>query len=276
VQSLNPPTLEAIRRRGNWDSAKKNILELMSEDNLHLHLDLIAGLPEETMATFEAALDELHSMAPHYLQLGFLKILPGSFMAEEVSARNLCADPYPPYRVRQTTSMSAEELLDLAQIEAALDAFYNSGLFRQSLHLAASLWPGGAAALYRCIAKARKERGRGSLTSAKKAELLYEVYGESESKDLLRDVLRFDWFLYGPDAVLPPLLSQGEKSHHILRMNYLPVYEKGGIYSFSSGKPKEYILSFKLNSKNYCLAKNSLCAGRLFEIDDHSSCNPLE
>ena len=72
VQTTNVPTLEAINRRDNWEKLTANVKRLLSYGNIHLHLDLIAGLPYEGMTEFEKSFNDVYGLQPDMLQLGFL------------------------------------------------------------------------------------------------------------------------------------------------------------------------------------------------------------
>lgn len=265
VQSLHPPTLAAIHRRGDWPQAKANLRRLLKKDNLHLHLDLIAGLPQETAASFAVAFQELHDLAPHYLQLGFLKVLPGSLLAAEAESAGIRYSPFPPYQVIETESQSAAELLALHGAEEMVDAFYNSGRFRQSLHLAGLCYPGGALALYLDLAQQKAAQTKGNLSPRQKAELLAALFAPLDEAPLLLDALRFDWYCYGNGEPLPPVLQRPGDSRSILTIGHLPNLDAGGLYRFSPAMSEPLLLAFAMDSKKPPKEINSLCAGRYFE-----------
>ncbi len=73
VQSTNLQTLEAVRRHTNLDKLRHAVVRIHSEYNIHVHLDLIAGLPYEDMGSFIRSFNDVYSMRPQQLQLGFLK-----------------------------------------------------------------------------------------------------------------------------------------------------------------------------------------------------------
>ncbi|MCL1974917.1 MAG: DUF4080 domain-containing protein [Firmicutes bacterium] len=211
VQSLNEASLAAIGRQGKWEQAKQALETILADDNVHVHTDLIAGLPHESGETFAAAFAKLHELAPHYLQLGFLKILPGSPLSREAAERGLIHSEYPPYQILQTPTMSADELLELGQTAKAVNAFFNSGYFRQSLLTAAELWPGGALALYAKLAHAMEESRPGGFSLKAKAELLAALLLPLD-EELFFDLLRLDWLCYLDNQPLPPHLRRYEDS----------------------------------------------------------------
>ncbi|MBP1753793.1 MAG: Fe-S oxidoreductase, partial [Firmicutes bacterium] len=83
VQSTNPDTVAAIRRRMDLKLLRKNVDRIRVARNIHQHLDLIAGLPNEDYKTFEQSFHDVYEMKPDQLQLGFLKVLRGSPMEAE-------------------------------------------------------------------------------------------------------------------------------------------------------------------------------------------------
>ena len=129
LQSFHAPTLEAIGRKTDMDRAKETIRRLRQPNHIHLHLDLIAGLPEEDLRTFAHSFDEAYALAPHMLQLGFLKLLHGSRLREQCRQYGIAYDPRPPYRVRRTNWLSESDLEGLARCEGVLGRLYNSGRF---------------------------------------------------------------------------------------------------------------------------------------------------
>lgn len=150
VQSLSPAALAAIGRRGDWEQAEPTVKRLIAAGNCHVHLDLIAGLPEDTPAGFADSFHRLHQLDADYLQFGFLKVLPGSLLAADAKARGLLYEQQAPYRILATPTMDAEYLFRLGRAERVFNSLYNKSKldFRRRLIQTASLWPGGAMEMY--------------------------------------------------------------------------------------------------------------------------------
>ena len=129
VQSVNPPTLEKVNRRPNHEKLCSVVCSLLKNNNIHLHLDLIAGLPGESFTEFLHSFHALMALRPHTLQLGFLKKLKGSTLKAPGSR---FAD-FPPYEVIASDAMSYGELLRLKAAEDMLEKYYNSGAFIKSI-----------------------------------------------------------------------------------------------------------------------------------------------
>ncbi len=219
VQSLNDDVLAAIHRSGDWQKAKTALMQIIAADNIHLHLDLIAGLPQETPDSFASAFAEIHQMAPDYLQLGFLKVLPGSLLAQTTNSWGIVYSATPPYKVLDTPTMPANYLFELNRAEQVLNAFYNSGRFLQTLFYAAKLWPGGALQFYFDLAAAKLQITTGSLSLPRKAELLAKLLLPLNER-LFFDLLRLDWLAYGDGQPLPTILRHPQDSKNSFFFNH--------------------------------------------------------
>lgn len=130
VQSTNEKTLKAIQRRTDLELLKNNVRKLLKNGNVHLHLDLIAGLPFENMESFIQSFNEVYQMGGHELQLGFLKLLRGTPMMQMREEHGIVYTDFPPYEMLCTKDLSYEEVLRLKAVEEMLEIYHNSGQFR--------------------------------------------------------------------------------------------------------------------------------------------------
>ncbi len=133
VQSTNEETIREIRRTMNFEEVARVVGEIKKGGNVHQHLDLIAGLPYENLARFRRSFDEVYALHPEQLQLGFLKVLKGSYMAEQQEAYGLVHKSCPPYEVLCTKWLSYDDILLLKMIEEMVEVYYNSGQFSNTL-----------------------------------------------------------------------------------------------------------------------------------------------
>ena len=132
VQSTNPEVLAAIHRRDDTKEVLKNLETLMSFGNMHIHADLIAGLPGEDYASFARSFDHLYGKCD-MLQLGFLKLLHGSPLMAEKEQYGYVTTAEPPYEVLANNTLSFDEINRLHHIEAVLERFSNSGRFSRAM-----------------------------------------------------------------------------------------------------------------------------------------------
>lgn len=135
VQSVNPRTLREIRRSMDLPRLKENVRRLREGKSLHQHLDLIAGLPYEGFDSFCESFNEVYRMRPQQLQLGFLKVLKGSWLYENRDAYGMIYRDDPPYEVMATRWLSYEELLQLKKVEEMVEVYYNSGQFELTMQV---------------------------------------------------------------------------------------------------------------------------------------------
>lgn len=133
VQSTNEKTLEAIRRKTDIEEIREITETINSWHNIHQHLDLIAGLPWEDLESFKKSFNNVYEMEPEQLQLGFLKVLKGSYMEELIPDCDLLYSAAPPYEVLCTKWLSYGDVLELKDIEEMTEVHYNSRQFTCTL-----------------------------------------------------------------------------------------------------------------------------------------------
>ena len=138
VQSANARTLRSVHRNPDISKIREYAAVIRKNQNMHLHLDLIAGLPYEDLASFRRSFAEVYSMRPNELQLGFLKLLKGSPIRAEAGRFGIEADPQAPYEVLRTDWLSFDDLLHLKDVEEMLEIYYNS---QQFIHSVTALEP---------------------------------------------------------------------------------------------------------------------------------------
>ena len=129
MQSFNEETLSKINRKTNTEKLIKNIKKLLSMGNMHIHIDLIAGLTGEDLESFKRSFNIGYSLKAHMLQMGFLKLLYGADMREKPEDYPCEFNENPPYEVISTPWLSADEIKTLKNCEDAVDRLYNSGRF---------------------------------------------------------------------------------------------------------------------------------------------------
>ena len=133
VQSTNEKTLEAIRRKTDIEEIREITETINSWHNIHQHLDLIAGLPWEDLESFKKSFNDVYEMEPEQLQLGFLKVLKGSYLEALIPTCDLLYSAAPPYEVLCTKWLSYGDVLELKDIEEMTEVHYNSRQFTCTL-----------------------------------------------------------------------------------------------------------------------------------------------
>ena len=133
VQSTNPATISAIHRVMDVEKLKKIVAAIKRGNNIHQHLDLIAGLPYEDFETFQQSFNQVYAMKPQQLQLGFLKVLKGSDIHKNAEKYGIVYTSGEPYEVLYTKWISYEEIRKLKRIEEMVELYYNSSQFTTTL-----------------------------------------------------------------------------------------------------------------------------------------------
>ena len=136
VQSTNGETVDAIHRHMDLDKLFHYVDRVHELGNIHQHLDLIAGLPYENYERFGVSFDDLYAHEPDQLQLGFLKVLKGTVMEEEVKKYSILYRNQPPYEVLGTKWLSYDEIILLKGVEELVELYYNSGQYTLTLKYA--------------------------------------------------------------------------------------------------------------------------------------------
>ena len=129
VQSTNKETINEIRRMMDVVKLKNIVRSIKKGNNIHIHLDLIAGLPFENLTIFKQSFNEVYEMEPEQLQLGFLKVLKGSYMHDKYKDYEIEYRTQPPYEVLMTKWLSYQDILQLKQVEEMVEVYYNSNQF---------------------------------------------------------------------------------------------------------------------------------------------------
>mgnify|MGYP000903468819 CR=1 FL=1 len=141
VQSTHPTTIEYIQRKMDFIELSGVVKRIQLGENIHQHLDLIAGLPGESYETFKKSFNDVYYLQPEKLQLGFLKLLRGSGLRQDAQKYGLVYQEQAPYEILYTDDLSYGELLQLKMIEEMVEIYYNGGKFLNSMRYLGYYFP---------------------------------------------------------------------------------------------------------------------------------------
>ncbi len=198
IQSTNPETITAIRRTMDLEKVERMVAKVRAGRNIHQHLDLIAGLPFEGFERFCHSFDQVYRMKPDQLQLGFLKVLKGSYMEEQKETYDLLAGELPPYEVLSTRWLSFQDVLKLKQIEEMVEIYYNSGQFAQTIEYLETLFS-RPIQLFEALAHWYKSQNLSEIGHSRQAR--YEIVFQwiktqfPQETERVRDTLTVDLYL---------------------------------------------------------------------------------
>ena len=200
VQSTHEPTLSAIHRHNDWAHIQQVIKPIIASGRTHVHMDLIVGLPYEDYETFSKSFNDLFSLQPHALQIGFLKLLRGSGLTLDSEAYDYIADPKAPYEVLQSHVLPYEKVRFLKHFEDVFERFYNSERLRTvfgyiSRQLVTTSQPNisGAFAYFEAMTKAwlAENLHKRNLGDREQLSFLYRFF-KKQNDELTRELLAYD------------------------------------------------------------------------------------
>lgn len=195
VQSTFEPALTAVNRKHNWDKLKKNVNQLRSYNNIHLHLDLIAGLPFESYQQFARSFNAVYNLCPDMLQLGFLKLLKGSLIRNTADMQGYRYQEEPPYQILANNFIKYNEIIKLTYIEEVLSRYYNNERVKKTLiFIINNLYKGNSFSFYEDLAGYWKDNGLFGIGHKREArysflkEFMDEKYPDysQEANDLIK------------------------------------------------------------------------------------------
>ncbi len=199
VQSTNEPTIREIHRTMKLELLKDIVRKIQSGGNIHEHLDLIAGLPYEDYATFAKSFDEIYELKPNQLQLGFLKVLKGSYMYGHAAEYEIVYHEKTPYEVMKTKWLSFDDVLKIKQVEEMLEVYYNSGQFEITMKVLEPLFD-SAFMMFQELGAFYEAKGYFGMSHSRirRAEILLEFMRERKSSgavmQMLEESLTFDLY----------------------------------------------------------------------------------
>lgn len=198
VQSTNTETIRAIRRKMDLKRLRYVVERINAGKNVHQHLDLIAGLPFEDYESFGRSFNEVYSMEPEQFQLGFLKVLKGSYMHDMVEEYGLKYRGKAPYEVLSTKWLPYSDVLRLKGVEDMVEVYYNSRQFLRTLKLFEQEFE-SAFAMYEYMAQYYDEQHLTGLNHSRLAryEIFHDLIGqkvEPEQMGVFEDALMCDLY----------------------------------------------------------------------------------
>ena len=232
IQTTNKESLGAINRNHDMQKVIGNTRALCELKNIHVHVDLIAGLPNEDYASFSKSFDEVYSLGADQVQLGFLKVLRGAPIFEMTEQYEIVYTDYPPYEVLSTHMMTYAELRDLHRIAELVDTMHNTGNFAKTLEQVAHKSP--FAFFERFAAFAQSE---GYYEKPQGKHVLYELMAAfARGENTTHEALVYDWLCLEKPKRWPKGLAPNQPDKSTLRLFYNECDNLEGYASLSSGQ----------------------------------------
>ena len=238
VQSTNTDTIREIRRTMRLEEVREHVARIKEKGNIHQHLDLIAGLPYEDIKSFRKSFDDVYSMRPDQLQLGFLKVLKGSYMQEMQQEYELRYKDEPPYEVLSTKWLPYSDVIELKGIEEMVEIYYNSGQFTHVVEVLVENYA-SAYQMYQDLWQYYEEHDYMGIQHRRSAryEIVLDFVKEKypEQADVMRELLTYDYYLRENAKSRPEFAGEDATDKRFVRAFYeeeekerkhLPGYEQ--------------------------------------------------
>jgi len=235
IQSTCEETLDNISRHNNWSKIADYVTRIISYKNIHVHLDLIVGLPQESYERFGQSFNDVYQLQPHMLQIGFLKMLKGAGIRTSADRYNYIYLDFAPYEVLGNDCLTYRDIRKLKILEEIFNQVYNTGRFQCTLQYLISIHGGNAFNFYNDLATYWEERELHLVAHSNKSLYKYLVEfcqaHHAQEVDLLQEFLKFDVLISEKGAVRPEILTWNKECW---------AKEKGAFWS-NQGKVRNYL-----------------------------------
>lgn len=285
VQSTNGETVDAIHRHMDLDKLFHYVDRVHELGNIHQHLDLIAGLPYENYERFGCSFDDLYAHEPDQLQLGFLKVLKGTMMEEEVKKYSILYRNQPPYEVLGTKWLSYDEIILLKGVEELVELYYNSGQYTLTLKYVVPFFE-SPFRFYEMFSAWYRGKGYHKLNHNRLEkynilrEFLREHIDENEW-DTLDEIMLYDMYLRENVKGRPAWAKDTAQYKKEWKALYREQGEKlfpedvqAGIYDSKRASNQSHIEVFEINIKKF-EQSGQVEKKQVFCLFDYSRRNPL-
>ena len=254
VQSTNEVTIKEIRRSMKFSEVARIVRRISAKKNVHQHLDLIAGLPYEDLESFKQSFNDVYCLHPEQLQLGFLKVLKGSYMEEQKANYGLVYQSAPPYEVLYTKWLTYDNVLELKMVEDMVEVYYNSGQFAYTLRQLEKEFDSPYQMYYELGAYYQWQNlHMMSHSRVRRYEILFEFIKEIHTKreELYRELLVFDLYLRERVKSRPLFAGEYTVSKNIKKEQGKMSHVEHFHYDVAGGcEEKECVLLFDYENKS--------------------------
>ncbi len=223
IQSFNEKTLEGVNRKSDLKKLYENIKRLVALKNMHIHIDLIAGLPFEDINSFENSFNNAYSLKASMLQLGFLKMLHGSEIRENADEYEAEFSTEAPYEIRSNKWLSHDDILHLKCCEDALDRMYNSSRFLITINYLLNETGWTPFELFLRFGESADFTG---ISLSDFSERIYTFFSEYADKQKLREAILCDLNCLDVNIHIPDCLKAYDKNYKTIKKHFTEKLQK--------------------------------------------------
>jgi hypothetical protein len=210
IQSTNQTTLEKISRHNNWPKIVEHVTRIISYQNIHVHLDLIVGLPYENYARFGQSFNDVYQLQPHMLQIGFLKMLKGAGLRNIADQCGYVFLDDAPYEVLANDCLTYGEVRKLKILEEVFNQVYNTGRFKYTLAFLITLYEGNAFRFYHDLSAYWENEKLHLVAHSNKSVYKYLldfcILHHRQAVPVCQEFLKFDALMSEKETIQPEIL----------------------------------------------------------------------
>ena len=223
IQSFNKKTLDEVNRKCNTEKLVSNIRKLVALKNMHIHIDLIAGLPYEDMESFKESFNKAFSLKTTMLQLGFLKMLHGSEIRDKSDRYDADFSPEAPYEIRKNKWLTKENIMSLKSCEDALERMYNSSRFLLTIDflLKETGWTP-----YELFEKFGSSSDFSKISLSDYSERIFDFFRIHVNEDRLREVILCDLNSIDVNIHIPEAIMKYDPEYKTIKKNFTERFHK--------------------------------------------------
>lgn len=276
IQTVNLNTLDAISRKTDLEKLFYNIKKLMGFKNIHIHVDLIAGLPMEGYDSFKNSFNKVFDLGAHQLQLGFLKLLKGSRIRNEGAVYQYVYKKKAPYEILSSMFLSYDEIIKLKEIEELAERYYNSGKFQRSLEYLIKITGKTPFEFFDDLSLYWKKNGlyERSISGRELYTILVNYLTSTESIDILvvNELLRFDFLSTDSTNNLPKEINRISHINNDLIFAFLKKDDniKKYLPHFEGMLPKNILKHIHIELFSFDMTENALPPAQTAIVFDYS------
>jgi radical SAM superfamily enzyme YgiQ (UPF0313 family) len=210
VQSTYQPTLKKISRNNDWPKIVEHVTRIISYQNIHVHLDLIVGLPYENYARFGQSFNDVYQLQPHMLQIGFLKMLKGAGLRNIADQCGYVFLDDAPYEVLANDCLTYGEVRKLKILEEVFNQVYNTGRFKYTLTFLITLYEGNAFQFYHDLSAYWENEKLHLVAHSNKSVYKYLLdfctLHHGQAVPVCQEFLKFDALMSEKETIQPEIL----------------------------------------------------------------------
>lgn len=216
IQSTNQSTLEKISRHNNWPKIVEHVTRIISYKNIHVHLDLIVGLPYENYAQFGQSFNDVYQLQPHMLQIGFLKMLKGAGLRNIADQCGYVFMDDAPYEVLANDCLTYREVRKLKILEEVFNQVYNTGRFKYTLIFLIRLYEGNAFQFYHDLSAYWENEKLHLVAHSNKSVYKYLldfcILHHGQAVSICQEFLKFDALMSEKETIQPEILTWNQEA----------------------------------------------------------------